>query len=77
VAGELEKARATLDDALGLAAELADDAFAEAVRLSRALPPFERARTELLYGERLRRQRRRSDARGHLREAAELFRSIG
>jgi DNA-binding CsgD family transcriptional regulator len=60
-----------------LAARTPDDAFAEAVRLSRGLTPFERARTELLYGEWLRRQRRRSDARGHLREAVELFRSIG
>ena len=54
-----------------------DDSFAEAVGLSRTLTPFERGRTELLYGEWLRRERRRSVARGHLREAAELFRSIG
>jgi DNA-binding CsgD family transcriptional regulator len=60
-----------------VAARPPDDAFAEAVKLSRGLTPFERARTELLYGEWLRRQRRRSDARGHLREAVELFRSIG
>ncbi len=53
-----------------------DEGFAEAVRLSRALTPFERARTGLLYGEWLRRQRRPSDARGHLREAAGLFRSL-
>jgi DNA-binding CsgD family transcriptional regulator len=50
--------------------------FTEAVQLGRALTPFERGRTELLYGEWLRRERRRSDARGHLRDAAELFRSI-
>jgi DNA-binding NarL/FixJ family response regulator len=54
-----------------------DAGFAEAVRLSRGLTPLERARTELLYGEWLRRQRRPSEARGHLREAAELFRSLG
>jgi DNA-binding CsgD family transcriptional regulator len=60
-----------------LAVRPPDDGFAEAVRLGRALTPFQRARGDLLYGEWLRRQRRRSDARGHLREAGELFRSIG
>ncbi len=54
-----------------------DEAFAEAVRLSRGLTPFERSRTELVYGEWLRRQRRPSEARAHLRDAADLFRSLG
>ncbi len=54
-----------------------DEGFSEALRLSRGLTPFERARTGLLYGEWLRRQRRPSEARGHLRESAELFRSLG
>jgi DNA-binding CsgD family transcriptional regulator len=41
------------------------------------LSPFEQARTELLYGEWLRRGRKRREARGHLRTAAELFRQVG
>jgi ATP/maltotriose-dependent transcriptional regulator MalT len=35
--------------------------------------PFERARTELCYGERLRRSRRRRDAQGHLESALATF----
>ncbi len=42
-----------------------------------ALSPFEHARTELLYGEWLRRGRKRREARGHLRRAADLFRQVG
>jgi DNA-binding CsgD family transcriptional regulator len=40
------------------------------------LSPFEQARTELLYGERLRRERQRREARRHLRRAADLFRQV-
>jgi DNA-binding CsgD family transcriptional regulator len=47
--------------------------FCEALTLAPALPAFERARTEQLYGEWLRRQRRRVEARPHLRVALELF----
>jgi len=39
--------------------------------------PFERARTQLVYGERLRRARRRADARGPLREALDAFERLG
>jgi len=39
--------------------------------------PFERARTELCYGERLRRARRRAQARPHLREAHLIFERLG
>ncbi len=41
-----------------------------------ARPPFWRVRTELLYGQRLRRQRRRQEARGHLCAAVELFHQL-
>jgi DNA-binding NarL/FixJ family response regulator len=39
--------------------------------------PFERARTELCLGERLRRIRRRTAAREHLRKALEIFERLG
>ncbi|MCO5998266.1 helix-turn-helix transcriptional regulator [Actinoallomurus rhizosphaericola] len=62
--------------ALRCRALLHDDeaAYAEALRLhDKGGRPFERARTELLYGEWLRRARRRSDAREPLRSALEVF----
>ena len=60
---------------------LADEAdaerrFAEAIGLVDALPPFDRARTQLLYGEWLRRARRRTDARVQLRAALETFEQL-
>ena len=43
----------------------------------RAGRPFERARTELAFGEFLRRLRRRAQARTHLRAALERFDALG
>jgi DNA-binding NarL/FixJ family response regulator len=53
--------------------------FAAAVALHRraGTHPFERARTDLLHGEWLRRARRRSEARGPLRAAADAFDELG
>jgi DNA-binding CsgD family transcriptional regulator len=53
------------------------EAFGEAVKNAAALPAFERARTDLLYGEWLRRERQKSTARTHLRAALELFQRLG
>jgi DNA-binding CsgD family transcriptional regulator len=57
--------------------EEAERHFEQALRLHEdGGSPFDRARTELLFGELLRRDRRRAEARPHLREAAETFASI-
>jgi DNA-binding CsgD family transcriptional regulator len=50
--------------------------YAESLR-AQGDSPLENARTELLLGEHLRRERRRSEAQQHLRSAAENFRRIG
>ena len=75
------------DWALGIEARLralisdGDDAegfYTEAIsRLARTRIRVQLARTHLLYGEWLRRQRRRLDAREHLRTAHEFFRDAG
>jgi DNA-binding NarL/FixJ family response regulator len=52
--------------------------FQRAVELHAATPtPFEHARTELCLGERLRRARRRAEARPPLRSALERFERLG
>ena len=60
------------------ASDEVDAIFAEAHRLVCAQPsPFERARTELCWGERLRRDGRRVEARRHLHEAHQRFDALG
>jgi DNA-binding CsgD family transcriptional regulator len=54
-----------------------DRHFRRAIALHGDRRPFERARTELAYGETLRRARRRMDARPPLRRALEAFERIG
>jgi len=52
--------------------------YLEAIHLYDAADlPFELARTELLFGELLRRERRRVEARPHLRIAIEMFERLG
>jgi DNA-binding CsgD family transcriptional regulator len=51
--------------------------FDDAIRLIGDARPFDRPRIELLFGEHLRRQGQRVDAREHLRAAIEGFDAIG
>jgi DNA-binding CsgD family transcriptional regulator len=53
------------------------DQFEAALVPDLTLAPLVQARTELLYGERLRRERERREARRHLRRAADLFHQVG
>ncbi len=71
-------ARAARADALLTGDPELDVAFGEALRLHDQGPDtFERARTLMLYGARLRRARRRVDARSHLQEARTAFDALG
>lgn len=54
-----------------------DTSFAAAVELLDGGPHYELARTQLLWGQRLRRQRRKADARSRLRAAEEIFTRLG
>jgi DNA-binding CsgD family transcriptional regulator len=55
----------------------ARDRFEAAVAEAGSLSAFQRGRTELHYGEWLRRAREPRAARAHLRAAVELFRQVG
>ena len=75
VLGELVLARA---GALTAGRDEADARFAEALAVHARVPwPFAHARTELAYGEFLRRARRKAEARTHLRSALERFEALG
>jgi DNA-binding CsgD family transcriptional regulator len=71
----VHRCRALLDD------DEAEAHFVEALRLHERIGPehrpFDRARTELLYGQWLRRVRRRADARPRLAAAHETFERLG
>jgi DNA-binding CsgD family transcriptional regulator len=68
-----ERCRAMLADG-----DQALNLFERALELHTVTPtPFDRARTELRFGEALRRQRRPSDARVHLRAALDEFERLG
>ena len=67
----LERARGITATARG------DRHFQRAIALQGESRPFERARTELAFGETLRRAPRRVDARAPLRRALEIFERVG
>ena len=63
--------------ALTATPEDAETHFEEAVARLDDARPLDRARVQLHYGEHLRRERRRIDARVHLREAVAAFERLG
>ncbi|MFE9702270.1 ATP-binding protein [Streptomyces sp. NPDC005930] len=70
----LHRCRALLEPDWDTAHQL----FTKAVRLhAESGRPWEAARTRLLFGERLRRERHRTDARSHLRAALDTFERLG
>jgi DNA-binding CsgD family transcriptional regulator len=72
------RALAARSRALLSSGDEAQGAFQEALRLHAVSDrPFEQAHTQLLYGELLRRQRRRVEARVQLRAALEAFERLG
>jgi DNA-binding CsgD family transcriptional regulator len=74
VAGMVARCRGVM----ALDAEEAERCFQEALRHhDYRVQPYERARTQLAYGERLRRDRRRIHARIQLRAAMDTFEGIG
>jgi DNA-binding CsgD family transcriptional regulator len=75
---EIAYPRAMHARCVGMMAEDFDAAFAEAFAWDDRRPmPFERARTQLAYGRRLHRERRRADARVQLRAALDGFERLG
>jgi DNA-binding CsgD family transcriptional regulator len=72
------RALAARNRALLAPAAEADGWYATALDRHRGVDrPLEQARTELLYGEYLRREKRRADARPHLRSALATFERLG
>ena len=73
VHGALARCRAVLAEG-----DEAEPLFQEALELHASeTPPYEQARTQLAYGERLRRDRRKIEARAQLRCALETFEGVG
>jgi DNA-binding CsgD family transcriptional regulator len=71
-------AQPRLEACRALLAEVDDasDHYESAIDLGREARPFDLARIRLLYGEHLRRERRRTDARAQLRAALESFEGL-
>lgn len=67
-----------MERSIALTSADADELYAAALeKLDATMLVFEQARTHLLYGEWLRRARRKVDARKHLRQAHEMFSTMG